>query len=352
MTLLDDELAEQPAALERLVGTLPDAIGRLRELLAGAEAIRGVTVVARGSSDNAARYAQYLVPLRSGLPVALATPSLTTVYGRTPTLAGDLVVAVSQSGRSTDLVEVLAAARNQGRPTVAFTNDTQSPLAAQADVVVDLVTGPERSVAATKTYTTSLLAVAALAVALGPAGETDAALAEAATLPELFQVTLEAAEAPARGTAHALHPATRIVSVGRGLNLATAHETALKISELTATQVVPYSPADLLHGPVGAVGPEVPVLLIAPREEASADVLDLVPNLRERGAAVHVLATDAGEPAAGGVDTVVPVATGVPPWLSPVTAVVPGQLVARALAEVRGVDVDHPGGLSKVTVTH
>ncbi len=340
MTLLDDEIAEQPAALGRLLADLPATVGALRGIAAGC---RGVTVVARGSSDNAARYGQYLVPLRSGLPVSLATPSLTTVYDRTPRLDGELVVAVSQSGRSTDIVGVLAAARRQGRPTVALTNDPSSPLAAEADLVVDLRAGPEHSVAATKTYTTSLLAVAALAVALAPPAEDEEAFDDLRRLPGLLAATFDLATTPAELVAETLLDATRAVTVGRGLNLSTAFETALKITELTATQVVPYSPADLLHGPVGAVDSDVPVLLLAPVEAASASVLDIVPDLRRRGAPVHVLARPDGD---------VPVPDGVPGWLSPVVAVLTGQLVARALAVRRGVDVDRPGGLAKVTVTH
>ncbi|SHH40734.1 glutamine--fructose-6-phosphate transaminase [Jatrophihabitans endophyticus] len=350
MTHLDAELAEQPAAIGRLLDTLPAHVERMRALAVDAT---GLTLVARGSSDNAARYAQYLVPIRSGLPVTLATPSLSTVYDRTPSFAGQLVVAVSQSGRSTDIVAVLAAAREQGRPTVAITNDPGSPLAAHADHVVDLATGRERSVAATKTYTTSLVAVAGLALALGPTSGDDGAWEDLRALPGLVADALVAADAPARETARTLHPASRAVAVGRGLNLATAHETALKITELTGTQVVPYSPADLRHGPIGAVTPEVPVLLVAPDEAATTGVLDLVPELLGRGAAVHVLGAatnDASLP--DGVTTIVPVPAGVPPWLSAVVAVVPGQLVARALAVSRGVDIDRPGGLSKVTVTH
>lgn len=340
MTLLDDEIAEQPAALRRLLDRLPEAIAALRT--AAADCV-GVTVVARGSSDNAARYGQYLVPLRSGRPVTLATPSLTTIYGRTPDLTGQLVVAISQSGRSTDIVAVLEAARRQGRPTVALTNDPSSPLAAQADVVVDLQAGPERSVAATKTYTTSLVAVAGLAVALEPTDREQNALAELAALPGLVDQTITLAQQPAADVAAALHDATRAVTVGRGLNLSTAFETGLKITELTATQVVPYSPADLLHGPVGAVGPDVPVLLVAPPEAGSDSVLEIRGGLRERGAPTFVLGRPDGD---------VPVADGVPAWLTPVVAVLAGQLVARSLAERRGVDVDHPGGLAKVTVTH
>lgn len=140
-------------------------------------------------------------------------------------------------------------------------------------------------------------------------------------------------------------------TVGRGLNLSTACETALKVTELTGVLVAPYSPADLLHGPVAAVGPEVPALLVAPREPASSSVLDIVAELRRRGAPVMVVClTD--QPLVDGVSLL-----GLPPkatlaeWLTPLVAAIPGQLVAHALAELRGVDVDRPGGLSKVTLT-
>lgn len=258
-THLEREINEQPEVAARLLDRLLTQLADLRGHLTsrGAE---GVYLVARGSSDNAARYAQYLWPVRAGVTVTLATPSLATVYDVPPDLRHQAVVAVSQSGRSPDVVAVVEQAREAGRPTLAVTNDPASPLAEAAEVVVDLAAGRERSVAATKTYTASLLALAVLGVALqdGGTGADDLrrvpdALAEAISG---TSGTDEAAQALAR--------ADRAVAVGRGLNLATAHETALKVTELTGTLVAPYSPADLMHGPVAAVGRDVPALLVAP----------------------------------------------------------------------------------------
>ena len=330
-THLEREINEQPEVAARLLDRLLTQLADLRGHLTsrGAE---GVYLVARGSSDNAARYAQYLWPVRAGVTVTLATPSLATVYDVPPDLRHQAVVAVSQSGRSPDVVAVVEQAREAGRPTLAVTNDPASPLAEAAEVVVDLAAGRERSVAATKTYTASLLALAVLGVALqdGGTGADDLrrvpdALAEAISG---TSGTDEAAQALAR--------VDRAVAVGRGLNLATAHETALKVTELTGTLVAPYSPADLMHGPVAAVGRDVPARRGAPAEPATASGLEALPELERRGAPVVGLGRDG--PA-------------LPDWLTPLAAIVPGQLLAWRVAEMRGVDVDNPGDLSKVTLT-
>jgi glucosamine--fructose-6-phosphate aminotransferase (isomerizing) len=327
---------------------------RLAELGAGLRTAGAeqVLLVARGSSDNAARYAGYLWGSRLGMPVTLALPSLHSVYGARLDLSRHAVVAVSQSGASPDVVGVVEQARQAGRPTLAVTNATGSPLAEAADVVLDLGAGPERSVAATKTYTSSLLALALLAVALDQVRDPHREdLADLAGVPD-------ALEAAVRGTTgidravRVLATADRAVCVGRGLNLATAHETALKLTELTGTLVAPYSPADLLHGPVAAVGPDVPAVLLAPAEPATASVLEVAEELLRRGAPVVVVAPDGAELPDGVVHVGLPADAALPAWLSPLSTVVAGQLLGLALAQARGVDVDRPGGLSKVTRTH
>lgn len=353
MTFLDQEIEEQPAAAARLLDAAWPDLATLADVVRP-PGTAGVLLVARGTSDNAARYAQYLWGLRHGLPVTLATPSLVTVYGRSLDLRAHSVVAVSQSGSSPDVVGVVERARADGRPTLALTNDAGSPLARAAEHVLPLGAGPERSVAATKTYTTSLLAVALVSVALTDDRDGDDVRRVPAALDAAVHGIGGLEEA-----ARLLAPYHRAVCVGRGVNLATAHEVALKLTELTGTLVAPYSPADLLHGPVAAVGPEVPVLLVVPEEPATASVLDIVPELRRRGAPVVLLgATGAGPGVDPGADlgpdvraVTLPRAAALPGWLTPITAVVTGQLLARRLAELRGVDVDRPGELSKVTRT-
>ena len=233
-------------------------------------------LVARGSSDNAGRYAQYLWPARSGVTVTMATPSLTTVYDRPLELRRHAVVAVSQSGRSPDVVAVVEQARAEGRPTLALTNDPTSPLAEAAEVVLDLGAGEERSVAATKTYTASLLAVA----------RPGAGRRRRPRRPRSRPRRPCSGRRQHRGWTRqpTCSPGPTAASAsGRGLNLATAHETALKLTELTGALVAPFSPADLLHGPVAAVGPEVPAAAGGTRGAGHPGVLEVLAG--ERGAA-------------------------------------------------------------------
>ncbi len=355
-TALARETAEQPAVLGRLLDRLLPELDGLRAAVLGAGDVRGIVVAARGSSDNAARYAQYLWGTRPGLPVTLATPSLQTVYGTTPDLSHQLVVAISQSGSSPDVVGVLAAGRDQGRPALAVTNDPGSELAAAATHVVDLGAGPERSVAATKTYTASLLALAVVAVALtDDDAQRQVMVDELRTVPAAVASLLDrlTGSAAVDDAAALLDPHDRGVAVGRGLNLSTAHELALKTTELAGLLVSPYSPADLRHGPLGAVGPGTPVLLALPAEPATASVAELLPDLAERGAPVVAFVDRATGVEVPRSAAAVPLATtpAVAGWLSPVPTVLPGQLVAARLAAARGVDVDRPGGLAKVTRT-
>jgi glucosamine--fructose-6-phosphate aminotransferase (isomerizing) len=341
---VETEIREQPEALSRLL-----AGGRARaEEIAGlirARAPRYVVIAARGSSDNAARYAQYLFGAHNRLPVSLATPSLYTVYGSGPSLAGGLVIGVSQSGRSPDIVAVLEAGRRDGSPTVAITNDPGSPLAKAADQVLPLAAGVERAVAATKTYSTSLGALAMLSAAL----EGDAArFQELERVPALVQAAIDA-NASLQAKVARYRYAEQFVVVGRGFNYSTAFEIALKMKETSYVVAEPYSPADLLHGPVAMIDRGFPALVIAPSGRVLADLQSFVGTLEERHAEIVTISDDAALRARARVGLALP--PGVPEWLSPIVAIVPGQLWAVALATTRGLDPDRPRGLSKVTET-
>ncbi|HET7647325.1 MAG TPA: SIS domain-containing protein [Gaiellaceae bacterium] len=343
-THLERELREQPAALERLLDRQRGSAERIAALLRRAD-VDYVLIASRGSSANAARYAQYVLGRAHRVPVSFATPSLYTIYGQPPRLAGALVVGISQSGRSPDVTEVLEEARRQGRPTVAITNDAASPLAAAADEVLALEAGEEVAVAATKTYVNSLGAVALLfAVATGDA----AALAELERVPSQLALQLERSWDDVRrlDLLDDLHGGT---AVARGINYATAFEIALKIRELSGLLFEAYSAADLMHGPVAAVGAGWPVLAVAPRGPAFAAMGTALDALRERGARLVVVSDD--DTALRRAHVSLPLWTRVPEWLSPLVAVVPGQLAALRLAQLRGVDLDAPLGLSKVTLT-
>jgi glutamine---fructose-6-phosphate transaminase (isomerizing) len=301
-------------------------------------------IAARGSSDNAARYAQHVLGRLCGLPVALAAPSLHTVYDAPMRYTDGVAIGISQSGASPDVVAVLAAAREQGCPAVAITNDAGSPLATAATHVIPLQTGEEESVAATKTYTSSLAAVAALAAAIAGDGARQRELAGA---PDALARQLRRTDGLDEAAA-ATEGWRRLAVIGRGANYATAFEAALKIKELAGVAAEPASPADFLHGPVAMLEPGFPVLAILPSGPAGAAVRDVLAAARDRDAQLTVIAED-GHAAAPG-ERVLAVEPG-PEWLSPLCAVVPAQLLAVGAAERRGLDVDRPVGLQKVTRT-
>ncbi len=344
-TQVETEIREQPGALARTItGARPAVIELAREVRR--RKIEWVMIAARGTSDHAAVYATYLLAAANGLPVALATPSLYTWYRRPPRLANALVLGISQSGRSEDVVEVLAEARRQGAITAAVTNEPSSPLSGAVDHVLDLAVGPERAVAATKTYTATLATIALLSAELEDDGERRDWLER---LPGIVADTIErtAERVAAAAAAHA--GMDRCVVLSRGFNYATALEIALKMKELAYVTTVPYSSADFMHGPVAILEPGYPVLLVAPSGELAAQLAALVPGLRARGADVLVIG-NSGEVLDATVEPL-PIAAAVPEWLSPVPAVVPGQLLAMGLAAAKGQDPDHPRGLSKVTIT-
>jgi glucosamine--fructose-6-phosphate aminotransferase (isomerizing) len=343
MSWLEEELGEQPAALARLIERQSGAARAVADLLARDD-VRYLLIASRGSSSNAARYAQYLLGRASRVPVMFATPSLYTIYEQPPRLDGAVVIGISQSGASPDVASVLAEARRQGRPTIALTNVSASALAQHADVVLDLEAGDERAVAATKTYMNSLGAVALVfAAADGPVAER-----ELAAMPKLLarQIALSQETAPPLGE---YADAVGATVVGRGVNYGTAFETALKIRELSGLVVEAYSPADLMHGPIAAIQPGWPVVLVAPSGPARPSVEDVVLPLRDRGARLLVV-SDVGA-VLRRAQTRLPLVPRVPEWLSPLTAVIPGQLTALRLAQLRGLDVDAPVGLRKVTLT-
>jgi glucosamine--fructose-6-phosphate aminotransferase (isomerizing) len=344
MSYLEQEILEQPEVLERLLeqerGTVEAVAQAIRE-----RAPRFMVLAARGSSDNAARYGQYLLGAVNGLPVALATPSLFTLYRRPPRLADALVVAVSQSGQSPDIVAVVEEGRRQGALTLAVTNDPTSPLARAAEWVVPLHAGAERSVAATKTYTASLLALGMISAALAGDEEMFAALR---TVPEAIRQVVSSAPTICRASERYRYMEACVV-VSRGYNYATAYEIALKLKELTYVLAEPYSSADFQHGPVALVEKGFPVIAVVPEGAVTAEMVDFLRRLREREAELVVIS--AREEVLSLAQTPLPLPEGIPEWLSPMVAVVPGQLFALGLTQARGLDPDQPRGLQKVTRT-
>ena len=342
-TLLQ-EIDEQPAALARLLTQ------RRADVKAAAVRIRAfdpewVVIAARGTSDNAARYAQYVFGAFNRLGVALAIPSLFTLYGTPPRLGRALTIGISQSGQSPDVVSVITEARKQGGLTLAITSDPASPLATEAELCLQLAAGDERSVAATKTYTNQLLLLAMLSVELADDDHRRTALWR---VPDMVQSALAGCK-DLDEQALPFMNAGRFVVLGRGFNYSTAFEIALKMKETSYVLAEPYSVADLLHGPVAMIEYGFPVVLVAPSGFPTDDVGSLLDLLGWRGA--RVIALSDRDDVLARATTKIRLPPGVPEWLSPIVAVVPGQLWARALANAKGLDSDKPRGLTKVTRT-
>ena len=343
-THLYREIHEQPAVLRRLFDREEATAQALAELIRGRQ-IDHIVIAARGTSDNAGRYAQYVLGAMNGLSVGLAAPSLFSIYRRPPRFGNALVLGISQSGKSPDIVSVLREARRQGAVTAAMTNRPDSPLGEQSDVVIDLQAGEERAVAATKTYTAELAAIALLSVSLSGSSEDRHALM---TLPDAVEATLgmsrEISEIAPR-----YRYMERCIVIGRGFNYATAFETALKLKELTYTIVEPYSSADFLHGPLAMIERGFPAIVIAPSGLMSAEMAGFAQTLRDRQAEVIAISDDPRILKQARIPLALPAP--VPEWLSPVTAIVPGQFMSMCLAHVRDYDVDSPRAIRKVTET-
>lgn len=343
MSILGKEIREQPAVIARLLQLEKDNVSDIAGALGGR--FTHMVIAARGTSDNAARYAQYLFGSLNQLQVALATPSLFSLYKQPPKLDGALVIGVSQSGQSPDIVSVVAEGRRQGRPTLAITNDPASPLADTAECVIPLHAGPELAVAATKTYTASLAVMALISIALAADEER---MAQLSALPGQISDTLSGLT-DVIGRMERYRYIEHCSVIGRGYNYATAFEIALKIKELTRVIAEPYSSADFRHGPIAMIRDGFPVIIVAPTGAVSADILALVKDLAKLGAEQLVISDD--DSLLAQAHLAMPLPAGVPEWLSPVVAVLPGQLFGLTLAQLKGLDPDHPIGLRKVTET-
>lgn len=314
-----DRIAEQLAANRAAVA---DIVRRLK-----AKPPRFIVTAARGSSSHAARFGKYLIETRLGVFTAAAAPSVATLYRAPLNLDGALVLSVSQSGRSPDLVVQAEAARAAGAMTLALVNDVDSPLARASDAVLPLLAGPETSVAATKTFLASLSALAQL---VSVWSDDKALIAALDRLPAALK------QAAAREWDLPLGPAASFFVVGRGLGFAIAAEAALKLKEVLGLHAEAYSSAEVLHGPVALVEPGFPVLAFVQNDEARPSMEETLAAIAAKGAAV----------------TRVP--TGAPPLHPALDLILQAQVfypwVARA-AVARGLDPDRPRHLRKVTET-
>lgn len=336
------EIAEQP---QRWRDLLAD-----RDAIAGAAAVLGrvdpelLLFVARGSSDHAALYAQYLAHALLGIPAALATPASVTAHGARLRYPRSVALAVSQSGRSPDLLATVRAVMDAGVPVVSYTNDRTSDLALLGTAAVDLAAGPELAVAATKTYTAELLALAL--TLLRAAGRDDADVDALVTrLADGVARDLED-DGPTRAAVEALTGHGRVLVVGRGYSMSSAKEGALKLMETNAIAASGWSAADAIHGPLGQVIPGTPVVLLTGGPGGRESVAEFA----EKAAALGATLIEVGSGVIPGAAVRVPVAE-VADILVPIAEIVPLQRIALGLALAGGKDPDQPEGLRKVTLT-
>lgn len=342
---LRQEIFEQPQVLQALLDTQWDAVTSIARQLQQRE-IRYIFLAARGTSDHAGLYAKYLWGEANRLPIALAAPSLFTLYDTPPRLEGALVVGISQSGQSPDIVAVLAEGRRQGCPTLAITNTPASPLAEAAEFVIDVHAGVEKAVAATKTYTAQLMVEVMLSLCLTP----DPALKQAlARVPEWVQQVLALEDEIARLAARYRFMDTCVV-LGRGYNYATAFEWSLKLKELAYVLAEPYSSADFQHGPIALVARGFPVMAVAPEGRVLANMLNLLHGLRTDQKAELLLISDRQDVLELGRSRL-QLPPGIPEALTPLVSIVPAQLFCYHLTREKGFDTERPRGLKKVTET-
>jgi len=342
MSIMLDEIHEQPDALERTLRSEQAAMARLGARLRK-NPIPLIVLVARGTSDNAALFGRYLIEITTGIPVSLSAPSIHTLYRKRLALSGAVVVGISQSGEGSDVNTVLESCKRSGATTIALTNSRRSPMAEIADAVFVSRAGRERSVAATKTYTCQLMLLYMLAEALR-GGDFD----PLRRIPEYARSALGLAPRVAAAVER-YRFMERCVVVGRGLNYASAYELAIKLMETCYVVAERFSSADFLHGPVALVERHFPVFLFAPPGPAFGDLRRLAAKLDRLHADSLVISSHRSILQQATCPIEIP--DHIPDLYSPIPYIIPGQIFAAELARAKGLSPDRPRSLTKVTRT-
>lgn len=340
---LRDEIFEQPGIIEALITNETKNINQIANAI---DKPQNIFIAARGTSDNAARYAKYIWGVNNQIPVALAAPSLFSVYKKPPTLSDHLVIGISQSGESPDILAVIQEANQQGCQTLAITNQPTSPLAVNSDYVINIHAGPELSVAATKSYTAQLAVIAMLSAAWGDHSDH---WDEINRISDQIHKILES-ESQLQIYSSRYRYMDQCVVLGRGYNYATAFEWSLKMKELSYVVAQPYSSADFQHGPIALISQGFPVFAIASSGAVYQDMEVLLRKLKGEHRSDLFLISDSRD-LLSLADCPVPIPENIPEWLSPIVGIIPAQLFCYHLTLVKGMDPDAPRGLSKVTLT-
>jgi glucosamine--fructose-6-phosphate aminotransferase (isomerizing) len=342
---LNSEIFEQPYRLENLLNAQRKNVQEIAKAIKS-RGISYVFLAARGTSDNAGRYANYLLGAKNRLPLALATPSLFTYYRLPPVLKGALVVGISQSGQSPDIVSVLQEGKKQGCLTLAITNEPNSPLAAEADFTLNTQAGPELAIAATKTYTAELMSIAMLSAALNEDKSSWQALEKVpAWVSEALKHDQRISEATER-----YRYMQQCVILGRGYNYSTVFEWALKMKELAYVEADPYSSADFQHGPIAIVARGFPVMTVIMAGQVADSLMPVLIHLKNDLLAELVVISNLKEALSMG-KIGISIAEEIPEYLTPLVSIVPAQLFSYHLTQAKGFDPEKPRSIQKITET-
>lgn len=345
MTIFQEEIYQQPDAFRNLIDKQQDQIATLAYQLRKKRP-KSILIAARGTSDNAATYGKYLFSSIAGIPTGLAIPSLYTIYNQPPDVSDGIVIGISQSGQGSDILEVLKYSRMKGIPTLAITNDPSSPLAEISEYSINIDAGVEKAVAASKTYTGQLLALALL---ISGWVEDNTMLREIHNLPDWGDQVLKQHQA-AKEWAQWIADSQRMVVLARGYNHCTSYEVALKIKELTYSSADAYSAADFHHGPKAMLEKDFPVIAVAPQDKTLDDMQNIINEVLKQDVRLGIISNV--EEVLSKSTHAIKLSKEIPAWLSPIISIIPGQLLALELAIAKGLDVDHPRGLKKVTLTY
>ncbi len=340
---LREEIFEQP---EIISGLLSSQEKHIKQIATSIGIPKGIFIAARGTSDNAARYAKYVWGAQNAIPVTLAAPSLFSIYHQPPNLKDFLVIGISQSGESPDILAVIKEANRQGCQTLAITNKSISPLSKESDHVIDITAGPEISVAATKSYTAQLGTIAMLAASWK---EQSGLWRDIKSIPRIMEQTL-LTESDIKGYSARYRYMDQCVVIGRGYNYATAFEWSLKLKELAYVVAQPYSSADFRHGPIAMVSTGFPVFAIATNGSVLDEMSDLIHQLVTKHQVELFLISDQAK-LLKMATCPVSLTPEIPEWLTPIIGIIPAQLLSYHLTLAKGIDPDNPRGLTKVTLT-
>ncbi len=345
MTKMWQEILEQPNVLERCKRESEGVISKITDHLKEQQ-IDSVVIAARGTSDHAGVYAKYIIEYCMGIPVALAAPSIFTMYGKSLNLKNSLVIGISQSGKAADVLEVIISANQSGATTITITNDDQSPLATEARFHLYCNAGLEKSVAATKTFTSQLYLIALLVAAWSG---NDDMKKELSFIPQNINNVIETSAKYITNKAERYLYMNECFVLTRGMNYPIALEAALKIQETSYVRAKAYAVSDFHHGPFAMIDKDMPVFVYAPEGPALKDIIEMINKLKECQAEIIVISNNKEVLEMGNCSFEIPQTKN--DMISPFYNVVIAQMFACSLALTKGLNPDSPRGLNKVTIT-